>query len=193
MTLQPSRPEQAQPTLVADQNGNGSDWPTELSLDADSEERVRQHWQQVRCYGFQIGTNHLLAPLNVYCELLTQVRIEALPNSPEHFLGLSNVRGNLVPVYQLEPLLGEKPITPKYALVIGNLQQAGALLINAKPKPYDLNSFQQCEQAIAINDLLQNAVVAQYENDNTLWHMINHKQLFQQLANTAGEISLREE
>ena len=187
MNLQPPTNDQPIQTIpLVDSDINEEQWTEELSLDDESLKRVQQRWQQIRCYGFQVGSYNVLAPLNIYCELLTQVRIESLPNTPEHFLGLTNVRGNLVPVYQLEPLLGDKPLRPNYALVIGDLKQAGALLINSKPKPFDLRQFEPCACPSSVDLTLAQATKKHYQFEGVQWHMINHQTLFQQLANHNG-------
>ena len=172
-----------------DQNGWGN-WPQELALDPESQQRVDLKWEQIRCYGFQIGGLNLLAPLDIYCELLTKPRIESMPNAPEHFLGLTNVRGNLVPVYQLEPLLNKKSAAPNYAFIIGKLDQAGALLIPAKPKQFDLHGFTRSDSPTPGHDFLQAAITEQYEHGDEEWYMINHKLLFQSLANPGTTIPL---
>ncbi len=160
-----------------------------VDIDPDDEQRVRQKWQQVRCYGFECGGYRFIAPLNVYCELLTQVKIERLPNTPDHFLGLSNVRGNLVPVYQLESLLEQPSISTRYALVIGKLEQAAALIVAGKPKPFDLRDFVQSEPTTSLPDFLQTAVSAFYQRDDETWYLLNHVQLFKALANLLSSSS----
>ena len=154
-----------------------------LEFDPESEQRVRQKWQQVRCYGFKCAGFQFIAPLNIYCELLTQVKIIPLPNVPDHFLGLCNVRGNLVPVYQLECLVGQSSSSTRHALVIGQLDQAAALVIAAKPQPFDLRDFELREATAQLPEFLQTAISASYQRDDEAWYLIDHTQLFHTLAN----------
>ena len=153
-----------------------------LVFDPESEQRVRQKWQLLRCYGFECGNFRLIAPLNTYCEVLTQAKIEELPNTPEHFLGLCNVRGNLIPVYQIETLLGQKAPPTKYVLVIGNLDRAAALVVGAKPKPFDLRDFEPLATTPELPELMRPAVSTSYRRDDDTWHLIKHTELFQTLA-----------
>lgn len=158
--------------------------PDAFSFDADTEERVQQKWQQVRSYGFTAGGLNFIAPLNVYCELLTDCRIEPVPNAPKHFLGLTNVRGNLIPIYQLEPLLEVKPLSRKYAFVIGKLDHAGAIIIDGKPKPFDFRDFESNTQPNNIPTFLQSCIRDYYSLEDQAWQLIDHAVLFNQLANT---------
>lgn len=164
--------------------GDPEDLTGGLATDPEAEQRVRQKWQQIRCYGFECSGYKFIAPLNIYCELLTQMRVQALPNTPEHFLGLCNVRGNLVPVYQLEPLLQLSIPIAKYALVIGKLEQAAALVIASKPKPFDLREFEQTEPTEDLPKVLQPAMAACYQRDGETRYLLDHTRLFTNLANS---------
>jgi twitching motility protein PilI len=157
-------------------------WTEEPHLDSESEQRVQQRWQQIRCYGFQAGKVKVIAPLNVYCELLTDFNAEPIPNAPPHFLGLCNVRGNLVPIYQLEPLLEQPVLSARYALIIGKLEHAAGLVIANKPKQYDLRNFETTETSDELPSLLRSAVAQSYQHEGDHWHLLNHTTLFQSLA-----------
>lgn len=193
--------EEAVDTDLAPENGLFA----EPALDTESEQRVRQKWQQVRCYGFKLPRVNLIAPLGVYCELLTQPQIEPLPNSPPHCLGLCNVRGNLIPVYRLDSLLEDDEINEevttadaksfiqpdiKYALVIGPLEQAAALVIKTKPLPFDLGDFNEDMQLSCDSPLLEAAISRRYRLEQDSWYMLDHRRLFTALANYSPENSI---
>lgn len=166
---------------------------TGLGFDEESQRQIENKWQRVRCYGFELSGFNCLAPINVYCEILAQLRVEALPNSPNHFVGLTNVRGNLVPVYQLEPFFARPLLNHKYAILIGNPSQAGALLIAQKPKQFDLAGFvaqteteefsRQTHEALP--EFIASAVTTIYRYDNATWLLLNHATLFRNLAKHA--------
>ena len=56
-------------------------------------------------YGFRIGHIGLLMDPDVKSELVNRIPIAAMPNVAPFLLGLMNVRGNLVPVFDLNRLL----------------------------------------------------------------------------------------
>lgn len=153
-------------------------------VDAGSgmESETTHRWEQQRCYGFEIGQYKLLVPQGRYCELLTHYQLAALPNAPEQFLGLTNVRGNLVPVYQLEPLLGGGGEKCPYALVIGNLSNAAALAIAKKPVQFDLSSLEPVEIPEEFPDCLRLAITSSHLENGRVWSTINHEWLFRYLS-----------
>lgn len=140
---------------------------------------------RVRCYGFSIDNLNLLAPKGLYCELLTGNAISPLPNSPHHFLGLTNVRGNLVPVYQLEPLLEITPLKSFYTLIFGHPAAAAGLIIRKKPQPIDVTDLEGVTASDAVPEILQKNITRSYHINHQDWHVINHVALFKQLSSAA--------
>lgn len=140
---------------------------------------------RVRCYGFSIDTLNLLAPQGLYCELLTGNAVSPLPNSPNHFLGLTNVRGNLVPVYQLEPMLELAPLKSFYTLIFGHPASAAGLVIKKKPQPVDITDLEGNSASDALPDILNKIITRSYRINEQEWHVINHVALFKQLSSAA--------
>lgn len=175
--------------LPATSTATLAELPAQFSLDEDAQRRVQERWQRVRAYGVCMGGYNILAPQGLYCELLTGVQIAPLPNSPAHFLGLTNVRGNLIPVYQLEPLLNIPNPKQTYVLLMGTLPNAGAVVVTSKPTQFDLATLQRSEPSEPLPDILQCALTATYQYQQSYWYAIDHISLFNQLANAgnAGE------
>ncbi len=140
---------------------------------------------RARCYGFSIDNLNLLAPQGLYCELLTGNPISPLPNSPNHFLGLTNVRGNLVPVYQLEPLLELAPLKSFYTLIFGHPANAAGLVIRKKPQPMDVTDVEGKAAPEALPDILKKAINRSCTINGQEWHVINNVVLFKQLSSAA--------
>lgn len=140
---------------------------------------------RTRCYGFSVDNLNLLAPLGLYCELLTGNPISPLPNSPDHFLGLTNVRGNLVPVYQLEPLLDLTPLKSFYTLIFGHPANAAGLVIRKKPQPVDVTDLQENTVTETMPGILKKVISRSYTVGEREWHVINNVVLFKQLASAA--------
>lgn len=146
-----------------------------------------QHWLGQRAYGFSVAGFNFIVEQGLYCELLTDLSISALPNAPDHFIGLANVRGNLIPIYQLEPLIEgtKKNASVKTALMFDQPTRGAALVINDKPKPLEMTSLLPVENKSAVEALppfLREAIIKTYNIDDQVWHSLKHTTLFQYLA-----------
>ncbi|VUD62012.1 hypothetical protein TDB9533_02948 [Thalassocella blandensis] len=137
----------------------------------------------IRRYGFSIGSFHFLAPQGLFCELLVDLDITPLPNAPTHMVGLSNHRGNIIPIYTLAPLLGLTTIKNKYAYLLGQPEDGAALLINDKPALIDLTEAEMLAHGHdKLPTLLNDCVEHSHNTKGNIWHALDHKSLFRKLA-----------
>lgn len=67
---------------------------------------VKSTWNGV---GFTIGATPMVAPLDQVKEILTHVTISRIPGAKEWVRGVSNVRGNLLPILDLRGFLSGTP------------------------------------------------------------------------------------
>ena len=56
-------------------------------------------------FGFRVGQLRLLIKPRTHSEVVAQPHIYPIPNVPPWFLGVINLRGNLLPVFALQQLL----------------------------------------------------------------------------------------
>ncbi len=70
------------------------------------QEEVREEWLGI---AFRIGDLHLAAPLGEVIELLTFPAMTRVPGAKPWVLGIANVRGNLLPVMDLNGFLYDRP------------------------------------------------------------------------------------
>lgn len=158
--------------------------------DPEQETHLERVWNRVRNYGFSIGDWNLVLAAGLYSEVLTKPAIAPLPNSPDYFSGLTNVRGNLVPVYRLDLWLGSnfspagsKRGGPGYALLIDSLSSGAAVMIDNKPRALELGKFALLENLPdAMPELLRTVVDRVYESDEGYWYLIDHQALFARLS-----------
>ncbi len=90
-------------------------------------------------YGFEVGTIHLLVPPMKVCEVVEKAPVCALPNSEDWLLGMVNLRGTLVPMFDLHRLLGEEygAASESRYLIIGKGIDAVGIVIDGLPQPVD--------------------------------------------------------
>lgn len=59
---------------------------------------------------FRIGLEHYAVPIDVVYDMKQMLPCSKIPNQPEHFLGVANLRGNVVPVIDLRKVFGVKDV-----------------------------------------------------------------------------------
>ena len=93
---------------------------------------------QVR-YGFRVLALGLLIPERVIGQVLDRPRVFPIPNTPSWLRGLCNLRGDLVPVFDLRELLGTEAAgnDGRWVLVLGVGEEAAAFDIDSLPVRID--------------------------------------------------------
>ena len=132
-------------------------------------------------YGFQIGHLNLIYDVTIACELLRDSLIYSLPNTPEWMLGLINLRGNLVPVFDLENYFGFEPLDNKYQLllVLGEREKAVAFRVNAYPEL--LNNLEKEKIMPKLMPEIENYILGSYKGEK-LWLELDKETFFSTLG-----------
>lgn len=108
-------------------------------------------------YGFSLGGIGLLIPTDTLSEVVTLQTICKLPNTASWFSGLINLRGNLMPVFNLKELLHTKEGVTKTTsinrrmLTIGQGEKAIALIIDTLPQPITIERKETKVPALSEN------------------------------------------
>lgn len=74
-----------------------------------SQGETRDEWRGV---GFRLGGQRLIAPMNEVVEILTPPRVARVPHTKSWVHGVANVRGNLLPIMDLNDYLGKGRASP---------------------------------------------------------------------------------
>ena len=126
---------------------------------------------------FRIGHMRLLAPFATASELVEMPNVYPLPRMPANLLGLVNLHGRIVPLFETQHLPREK----RMLLVIGHGDTAAGIVIDGLPR----RMVFQPENAIitpALSSAAAGAVVATYVNGQDAWFEFNYAQLLDQLV-----------
>lgn len=137
-------------------------------------------------FGISIGNFNLLALKGYFCEVLIDAPLSHLPNCPEYFAGLANVRGNLVPVYQIDRLLTQQSETSehRYILVLGKDDDAVGILTSEIPRSYDMSSAHLLDTLPRMPEHLLVAIQKAYLLDGVCWFDFDHESFFGHLLRT---------
>ncbi|MBC6904833.1 hypothetical protein DWB84_05075 [Saccharophagus sp. K07] len=140
-----------------------------------------------RCYGFTISDQHFLLAEGQAAELISQPVFTPMPNTPEHCLGLANVRGNIVPYYTirifLNSALDQVQESHRYALLVGDAINGVLLALDAKPTAVLRDSLQRNPQPSSkLGEFPQTLIKGYFVAQEREWVMLDTQKLMQFLA-----------
>ena len=134
-------------------------------------------------YGFKIASLGLLIKAGVGSEVMQMPMIWSLPGAPPWLLGLINLRGNLVPVYDLRQVMGlgarSSDIKP-LVLVFDQGDKAVGVLIDDFPKP--LTGLTTLSNLPQLPTVLEGHIHSGYVKDETIWMEFDHNSFFEELS-----------
>lgn len=144
---------------------------------------------QVQRYGFRIGGCRFVHDLSLAVELIELPHCYDLPNSGAWFSGLVNLRGNLVPVFDLRDLLGGAGPAGgrQMLLVIGTGESVAGLVIDGTPDHINLDPGGLIEHPVGVPEILQDHLRGAYEFAGETWYQTNYESLFDSLAQRTAE------
>lgn len=147
-------------------------------------------------YGVVFGGVTLMHDPSLSAEILESRAIAAIPNTVSWFVGMINVRGSLVPVFDLALLITAK--APKARrdrrriMVIGNAGRSAGLLIDQLPQRTDLDALLEAPDS-SIPEILEVARVETYQVGEATWVEVDFEKLFALLGESVLERDERPE
>jgi chemotaxis signal transduction protein len=124
-------------------------------------------------FAFHIGQYQFVVNANCFCEVFVDTHIAALPNSPNLLRGLCNLRGVLMPVYQLHQALDASAPKKSIIFCIGKGDQAIGLLVDALPVSLPLRSTERVPKDAVAQPILDSLIDATYFSANKVWNLID--------------------
>lgn len=133
-------------------------------------------------YGFQVGYLNLLISAGVRSELVKKTAIYPLPNTVDWFQGLINLRGNLIPVFDIYQILNieQDKRSQNHLLILDVDQQAVA--VSLRQSPTILHDIRPLPTMPAVPEALKAYVSHAFSGDYTTWLEFDHSAFFSQLA-----------
>ena len=131
-------------------------------------------------YGFKIsGIGFLILP-NTLCEVMKNFTVYPIPNTKPWMKGLVNVRGNLIPVYDLSLHLelSSEPMNYESLLIVDRGQDSAGVLIDGLPVPFDTSEWQKLPSAPRLPSGISDCVSETYSVDDVLWLGFDHQTFF---------------
>lgn len=132
---------------------------------------------------FRIGQMRLLAPFDTASELVEMPSVYPLPRMPANLLGLVNLHGRIVPLFDLAPLFETQhpPREKRMVLVIGHGNDAAGIVIDGLPRRIVFRPEQRIVTP-ALPAAAADAAIATYVQGADAWFEFNYASLLEQLA-----------
>lgn len=133
-------------------------------------------------YGFRIGGFGLIIDTETTSEVIDQLPVYSVPNTPSWLLGLINLRGNLVPVFDLITLLDieHNSKQKQKLLILGEGEHAIAIPIEKLPEPPNLT--RPLPRLPPLPTILREHITTAYVDQNFIWLEFQHHSFFQSLS-----------
>lgn len=168
-------------------DGAASNDRLDLALSLISERGAASPVAKARSYSFPIGPWWFLLEEGQLAELVSQPVYTPLPNTPQHCLGLANVRGNIVPFYALHVFVpgAQRPAREqlRYALLLGGPADGVLLAIDAKPQAIACDLLTQVPQSASkLEEPAAQFVQQIFRFDKRDWRMLDTGRLIQFLV-----------
>jgi chemotaxis signal transduction protein len=132
---------------------------------------------------FRIGGMRLVAPFATASELVEMPNVYPLPRAPANLLGLVNLHGRIVPLFDLASLFETEhlPREKRMVLVFGHGNDAAAIVIDGLPRrlAFTLDSM---IVPPALPAGAARAVLATYLQGKDAWFEFDYAQLLDQLV-----------
>lgn len=134
---------------------------------------------------FRIGGMRLLAPFSASSELVEMPNVYPLPRMPANLLGLVNLHGRIVPLFDLAELFETQhpPREKRMVLVIGHGNDAAGIVIDGLPRRLVFKPESQILPP-ALPVAAAPAVVATYVQGSDAWYEFDYAQLLDQHVST---------
>jgi purine-binding chemotaxis protein CheW len=132
---------------------------------------------------FRIGHVRLLAPFATASELVEMPNVYPLPRAPANLLGLVNLHGRIVPLFDLAALFETEhlPREKRMLLVIGHGTNAAGIVIDGLPRRMVFTPEAQVAPP-ALPAAAATAVTAAYADGKDAWFEFDYAHLLDQLV-----------
>lgn len=136
---------------------------------------------QERYFSFNVANYAFAIKASHFCEVFVEPAITPLPNAPDLLMGLCNVRGILVPVYQLHGLLQHDVPAHRTVFCIGKGEHTVGILTDNLPSSVNLPEIASGKLTDALPDFVKALVLAEAQQDNKNYLLLDGDRVAEQL------------
>lgn len=132
-------------------------------------------------YGFIINNIGFLIDDSTLAEVVKNARVFPVPNTKEWLKGLINLRGNLVPVYDLPIMTGlvEESYGNENLIVLGSGVNSVAIVLEKLPKSCEVSQWEKMDKVPCGLNGLEEYVTEVYTAENKVWINFDESKYFE--------------
>lgn len=122
--------------------------------------------------GFRLGNMHLVAPLGEVAEILTPPPLSRVPRTKTWVCGIANVRGNLMPIMDLQAFLHDQTASlnrRSRVLVVNHNGVYSGLVVDAVLGLRHFREDQRCNELPGNDDRLQQFMAGAFRTGDRHW------------------------
>ncbi|BFM05257.1 chemotaxis protein CheW [Halioxenophilus aromaticivorans] len=143
------------------------------ALGLPAREKTRQEWSGI---GFRLLNQNFVVPMGQTSELLEVPNYTRLPNVKSWVRGVANVRGRLLPLYDLAVFLGHRLHNPqklqRVLVLEANDLYCGLLVDQSFGIQHFLSEAYQMENSLGDADV-EPFLLGNFKSDSTIWHVFS--------------------
>lgn len=130
-------------------------------------------------YGFRVGELKLLLKPLEKIEVINTLSACPVPNTPSWFAGMINLRGELLPVFDLNLLMTQKPEPAKWIAIFRHNGRAAGIYTSTLPISISVDG--QAHVQPPIPEILEGCVENIFAQGDSIWFETDFEKLFMAL------------
>ena len=127
-------------------------------------------YQVLTTHGVLIGNIGLLLPREEVSELIENLAVCKLPNTPAWFNGVTSVRGNMIPLFDLHEMFDiEHENVKRRTIVVGQGETAVGFWVDGMPRMVTLENDNRMSSVPPIPPLIRDHSRKYFLKDGQIW------------------------
>jgi len=169
------------PSEVLNRNFELADAPVEAVVE---QKQSSEKYLAITTHAVRVGNIGLLLPQNEVSELAETLSVCRLPNTPTWFNGVTSVRGNMIPVFDVHELFGvEGRGKDRKMIVVGIGETAAAFWIDEMPTMVMVTSDDMMSNIPPLPQIIKDFSRNYYLKDDQTWIDWDVNQFFNNIGN----------
>ncbi|MDJ0832375.1 MAG: chemotaxis protein CheW [Gammaproteobacteria bacterium] len=158
--------------------------PEDPVLPSNEPETAETPFRVVTTHAVKVGNLGLLLPADEISELVDSVQTCHLPNTPGWFDGMTSIRGNMVPMFDLHQLLEvDADSEQRKAVIHGSGDDAVGFWIDEMPRMVMVTSDDRLDSRPPLPSLVKRYAREYFLKDNQIWIEWDIKGFFAEAGN----------